>query len=383
MTVYKRPNSTVYQYSFFVDGRRYRGSTKTSKLQEARTRESALITETVERGSPSETRPRHIPVLREFAPRFLKWVESSKLEPSTKAYYERGWALLAPTKLAGNRMSHITGDDVEATPIRHKVKKGKETVTEECSAHYTNRALRTLKRMFSKAVEWLEVREQPKFKLAKAYGRDTKISTTAEKLLLSKVSEPIKNKRNARTRKDVHDVLIIAQDTGMRPSEIYRIRIENLDFENRQVWNPYGKTVKSRRFVPMSERMASVLAARCIKQQEGWVFPAARSKSGHITTIAKGFQTLRDRAGLSKKLVLYSARHTYGSYALASTGNLFAVAGSMGHVDLKCMEPYQHHDLASLRAAINLRNENPSPSVPQFGHILGHIDQNGSDGMLV
>ena len=55
----------------------------------------------------------------------------------------------------------------------------------------------------------------------------------------------------------------------------------------------------------------------------------------------------------------------------------------MGHVDLKCMEPYQHHDLASLRAAINLRNENPSPSVPQFGHILGHIDQNGSDGMLV
>jgi hypothetical protein len=108
-----------------------------------------------------------------------------------------------------------------------------------------------------------------------------------------------------------------------------------------------------------------------------------RSKSGHITNIAKGFQTLREKAGLGKKLVLYLARDTYGSYALAATGNPFAVAGSMGHVDLKSMEPYQHHDHASLRATINLRNQNPSPSVPQFGRILGHIGQTGSDGRSV
>jgi integrase len=77
-------------------------------------------------------------------------------------------------------------------------------------------------------------------------------------------------------------VLIITQETGIRPSEIYRMRIENVDFENRQIWNRYGKTTKSRRFVPISERMASVLTARCVRQDEGWVFPSARSKSGHI-----------------------------------------------------------------------------------------------------
>ncbi len=381
MTVFRRLDSAVYQYSFYVDGRRYRGSTKTSKLQEARTKESALITEIVERGSPAETRPKHIPPLREFATRFLTWVENAKLEPGTKAYYKAGWALLAPTKLAAMRMSHITGDDIEAAKILHEVKKGEETVTEECSAHYTNRALRTLKRMFSKAIEWRVVREQPKFKLAKAYGRDTKISVAAEKLLLEKLSEPIKNKRNARMRENVHNVFIVAQDTGMRPSEIFRLRIENLDFENRQIWNPYGKTAKSRRFVPMSERMATMLTTRCTGKHEGWVFPSARSKCGHITTIAKGFQTLRERAGLSKKLVLYSARHTYGSYTLATTGNLFAVAGSMGHVDLKSMEPYQHHDLAALREAINQRNQYPAAPVPRFGHVFGHIGQNDSEAV--
>ena len=86
---------------------------------------------------------------------------------------------------------------------------------------------------------------------------------------------------------------------------------------------------------------------------------------------------------MSKKLVLYSARYTYGGYALAASGNLFAVAGSIGHVDLKSMEPYLHHDLASLRAAINLRNQNPSPPVSQFGHILGHIGQTRSDGISI
>jgi integrase len=83
----------------------------------------------------------------------------------------------------------------------------------------------------------------------------------------------------------------------------------------------------------------------------------------------RNFQALRTRAGTSNKVVLYSARHTYGSYALAATGNLFAVAASMGHVDTKSMEPYQHHNLDSLRTAINRRNEGVSTS----GHIFGHI----------
>jgi hypothetical protein len=49
------------------------------------------------------------------------------------------------------RISRNTGDDVEATRIMHKVQQGEETVTIEWSAHYTNRAHRTLKRVFSKA----------------------------------------------------------------------------------------------------------------------------------------------------------------------------------------------------------------------------------------
>jgi integrase len=173
------------------------------------------------------------------------------------------------------------------------------------------------------------------------------------------------------------DVLVIAQDTGMRPSEIFRMRVENLNFAARRIWNPYGKTEKARRFVPMSDRMAEILSVRCSGRKEGWIFPSARSKCGHITSISKSFQALRVRTGISKKIVPYSARHTYGSYTLAATGNLFAVAGSMGHVDTKSMEPYQHHDLEALREAINRRNEADSG----FGHIFGHTGGKETDSV--
>jgi site-specific recombinase XerD len=94
----------------------------------------------------------------------------------------------------------------------------------------------------------------------------------------------------------------------------------------------------------------------------------------------QGFQAVRDRSGLDKKVVPYLARHTYGTYTMAKTKNTFAVADSMGHVDLKSMEPYQHQELEPLRAAINERNQAREERKAHvvgsgLGHIPGHTDQ--------
>ena len=121
----------------------------------------------------------------------------------------------------------------------------------------------------------------------------------------------------------------------------------------------------------MSDRVKTMLLEWCGARKEGWVFPSSRSKSGHLTTIAKGFQAARKRAGLDKKLVPYSARHTYGTYAMEKSRNAFADAKSMGHVDLKSMEPYQHQELEPLREIINQRNRRK-----QFGQVFGQVFEN-------
>jgi integrase len=177
--------------------------------------------------------------------------------------------------------------------------------------------------------------------------------------------DPIKHRRIKRLRQQAWLVVVILQDSGMRPDEVFPMRIENIYWDQNRIWVPEGKTDNATRFVPMSDRMKTMLRAWCGSRKEGWIFPSSRSKSGHLTTIAKGFQAARGRAGLDKKLVPYSARHTYGTYTMEKSGNAFAVSKSMGHADLKSMEPYQHQELEPLRVAINQRNRRK-----KFGQVL-------------
>jgi integrase len=150
------------------------------------------------------------------------------------------------------------------------------------------------------------------------------------------------------------DIIILARDTGMRNRrELYRIRIENLDWKNRTIFVPDSKTPDGRRMVPMSDRVYEILRARARGKREGWVFPSKRSKCGHLTNMAKRFRLAREKAGLPEDLVLYCGRHDYGTRVLSNTGNLPAVMKTMGHRDVKTAMKYQHPELEIVRAALN------------------------------
>jgi integrase len=150
------------------------------------------------------------------------------------------------------------------------------------------------------------------------------------------------------------DIVILMRDTGMRNQrELYRMRIENLDWESRVIFVPDSKTPEGRRLVPMSRRLFELLRTRCGTRTEGWVFPSKRAASGHRCSIDRLFREARQRAGLAKELVLYCARHDYGTRVLMRTGNLAAVMKTMGHLDVKTAMHYQHPELEVVRAALD------------------------------
>ena len=67
------------------------------------------------------------------------------------------------------------------------------------------------------------------------------------------------------------DIVILMRDTGMRNErELYRMRIENLDWETRVIFVPDSKTEEGRRRVPMSSRVCDLLKQRCEGRREGW-----------------------------------------------------------------------------------------------------------------
>jgi integrase len=154
----------------------------------------------------------------------------------------------------------------------------------------------------------------------------------------------------------LRDVLVIMLDTGMRSEEVFRMRWEHVDFRQRLIFNPFGKTKNSRRYVPVSERMLEALWLKAAGKTEGWVFPS-NSKSGHLTTVAKAFSDACKRAGLSKSVVLYCARHTFGTYMLSATGNLAAVMKAMGLASAQTAMIYQHPGLDAIRRAVDEKNK--------------------------
>lgn len=96
----------------------------------------------------------------------------------------------------------------------------------------------------------------------------------------------------------------------------------------------------------MTHRVMAARAARRKAQSEGWVFPSKRKASAeHLTTVARAFRGLRQKLGLSSKLVLYSGRHNFGTRALAATGNPAAVMKAMGHASAQSAMIYQHPSL--------------------------------------
>jgi integrase len=139
--------------------------------------------------------------------------------------------------------------------------------------------------------------------------------------------------------------------------ELYRIRIENLDWKDRTIFVPDSKTPDGRRVIPMNDRVYQLLRVRASGKSAGWLFPSKRSRCGHLTNMAKRFRLAREKAGLPEDLVLYCGRHDYGTRVLSNTGNLAAVMKTMGHRDVKTAMKYQHPELEVVRAALNQASE--------------------------
>ena len=107
--------------------------------------------------------------------------------------------------------------------------------------------------------------------------------------------------------------------------------------------------------MPISPRVRQALLARYSNQTEGWVFPSKRSKCGHLTTVAGQFRKARKAAELPDDLVLYCARHGFGTEMYRATKNLFAVMNVMGHTAVSTTMKYQHQDIDEVAAVASQR----------------------------
>jgi len=263
MRLFKQPRSPYYFFDARINGKRQRISTQEISRRAAE-RVAANYLLKIGAGD-SVKRSRQIPTLQQFSERFFAWADNtSSLEPKTKKYYRYGWRLVSFTALAQTLIdqidSEITDTLVFERPVidRRTSKETGEWIV--CGKTYSQQALRTLRVMLGQAHEWKILKQKPSFKIGKTPGRDGIITPEIEAVILRELN-------GYRTRRAWLAVLTV-MDTGCRPSEVFAMRIENIDWAGRRIWIPEGKTAQARRWLSPGFRAIPPASASMISPAE-------------------------------------------------------------------------------------------------------------------
>ena len=361
MPIARKANSPFFWYDFRFAGNRYRGSTRTTNKQAARHVESEMIRQ-LAAGDVLTTFGKRAPLLRDFLPTFLaSFDQNMERARKTKKYYHQGATLLLASPLAEFPIDRITTSVVASVTFPH-------------SGSTANNAIRTLRRALGHAVETRQLTAVPKMGLRPEKSREAIYTAEQEQAMLQRLGG---------ISQDAADVFVFCMDLGARPGEICAVEWPNIHWLLNLLEITGGKTEAAARMVGMTERVVEILKRR-LRAQEAhprlkgtpWVFPSVRvsrnGKMGHIHGINKAFLQARKIEGLSEDLVLYSARHTFGTEFMAATKDLKLTMSAMGHVDVKTAMRYQHPDTAQVGNVMNERNAKRKKATTKSGHLFGH-----------
>ncbi|MBU1230224.1 MAG: site-specific integrase [Proteobacteria bacterium] len=160
---------------------------------------------------------------------------------------------------------------------------------------------------------------------------------------------------NARNRKAA-SLMLLAYYTGMRRGELFRLKWENIDWENGFIHlvgegQQGAKSGKDER-IPLSGLVRELLA----NQEQGdspYVFSGKGGK-GHLTDITKQANRIKEEAGLAKDFrALHGLRHTFASVAVSNGVPLSIVQKLLTHKSPQLTQRYAHLEDDALKQAAN------------------------------
>jgi integrase len=136
---------------------------------------------------------------------------------------------------------------------------------------------------------------------------------------------------------------------GLRYGELRALRWEAVEvaggtIEVRESWDAKAgridpKTRTSRRRVPMPAALRELLLDRRLEQPsaegDALVFGRGKEEPFHAATLYRRADSTWKAAGLTERLRLHQARHTYASFMIAAGVNAKALSQFMGHSSIK------------------------------------------------
>jgi len=150
-------------------------------------------------------------------------------------------------------------------------------------------------------------------------------------------------------------VLELAYASGLRLSELCRLRLEQLHLESGFV-TVIGKGNKER-VVPVGRKAVAALQAwltrgrpRTVRPRSpGTVFLTSRGTAFHPTTLWRRIKKRARLAGLDRPLTPHMLRHSFATHLLEHGADLRVIQELLGHASIQTTEIYTHVGTARLR----------------------------------
>jgi len=147
--------------------------------------------------------------------------------------------------------------------------------------------------------------------------------------------------------------------TGIRVSEMAKLRVEEVDLEERVLHVVLGKGRKDR-YVPLTSAAAEAIAAYLLEGRPRLLAGRARAElfvgneGGRLTgtPVAHILKACAKRAGVGKRVTCHVFRHSVATHLLRGGADIRHVQELLGHASLATTERYTRVEVQDLRRVI-------------------------------
>ena len=284
----------------------------------------------------------------EFAEEYKKYSKANKAPSSYKRDETSLRVHLIPV-FGDKPLAQITARDMEAYKMNRKDKEGGNPAT-------INRELACLKAMMKKAFFWGDIRYNPGLQVTVFKEKPTIPEPLNEGQLLAFLDACIESKSP-----DLFPVVVCAVETGMRRGELFELKWNYVDLEDRWITVRQSKNNEFRK-IPISDWLYDVLVAykhRCCHIP--FVFQTGKQK---YYNIRRNMKAASEQAGFEKPIHLHQLRHTFATRLRSKNVELGAIKELLGHKTWAMTERYARCTPEHLQDAIR-RLDRSSPKSDQ------------------